>query len=194
MLRPDDRTVRQKLQLFLRLWVARQKYEQLRPFGDTCADRTRFHLEQLRACWEHVIEAQRALGLEVMHFHPTEKFEMIYVVTAFVEREVLHSSNTILELPQRWHAYQQALRKLSYHLNPYDFSDACSRCHNIVRDIILPPPPDPLAGIIPLPQQEVAHIHGLPPNYLKMKSVPEDQSDSGLSRYSPGGRFSYSRK
>src|SRR5687768_14755510 len=95
MLRPDDRTVRGKLQLYLRLWMARQKYEQLRPFGDTSADRIRFHLEQLRACWEQVINFQQALGMEVVRFSPTDKFEFIYVITSFVERDLSHRSNTI---------------------------------------------------------------------------------------------------
>ncbi len=195
MLRPDERCVRGKLQLFLRLWVARQKYEGLRPFGDTSAQRIRFHLNQLRACWDHVVDFQRALGLEVMHFSPTDKFELIYVISAFVERELVQPTNTILNLQGRWNAYRQALQKLSYQLNPYDFSDACSRCHKIILEIVTPPAPESLADIIPLPKQDVAHLNGMPATYLKMKDAPrEDQSDSGLSRYSPGGRFSYSRK
>ena len=111
MLHPDERCVRGKLQLFLRLWVARQKYEGLRPFGDTSAQRIRFHLNQLRAVWDHIIDFQGALGLEVMHFTPNDKFELVYVISAFVERELLQPNNTIIDLPARWSAYRKALQK-----------------------------------------------------------------------------------
>src|SRR5688572_28155806 len=124
MLAPGERSVRGKLQLFLRLWVARQRYEQLRPFGDTSAQRIRFHLEQLTACWNYIVESQRTLGLEVMLFSPQDKFELVYVITAFADREVNHASNTILNLKPGWTAYQSALARLSHDLNPYDFCDA----------------------------------------------------------------------
>ena len=170
MLAPDERSVRGKLQLFLRLWVARQKYEQLRPFGDTAAQRTRFHLEQLTGCWNHVIEFQRALGLEVMQFNPKDKFELIYVITAFADREINHSSNTILDMPSRWKAYQFALDRLTYDLNPYDFCDACSRCYKLLLDLFLPPAEQ--AEIIPMPRPGVNHLN---PNReeLRMKDEPE---------------------
>lgn len=191
MLAPSERCVRTKLQLFLRLWMARQKYEQLRPFGDTSAKRIRFHLEQLCACWEHVLEFQRALGMEVIPFGPRDKFELIYVVTAFIDRELRHPENTILDIHGRWDAYQHAMEKLSHELNPYDFADACSRCQKIIAEIILPPEPD--SQIIPMPGPHVNHLRPKEPE-LKMLDDPDAQSDSGLSRYSPGGRFSYSRK
>lgn len=96
MLAPSERCVRGKLQLFLRLWVARQKYEGLRPFGETSAQRIRFHLEQLQACWDHVAEFQRTLGMEVELFSPTDKFELIYVVSAFMDRELNQKENTVI--------------------------------------------------------------------------------------------------
>lgn len=188
MLAPNERSVRAKLQLFLRLWVARQKYEQLRPFGETSARRIRFHLEQLTGCWNHVVEFQRALGLEVLHFHPQEKFELIYVITAFAEREINHPSNTILDIQSRWSAYQFALGKLSYGLNPYDFCDASSRCYKLLLDLFLPPAEE--AEIIPMPGPHVNHLSPNRPQ-LRLKEDPEaPQPDSGLSRYSPGGRLS----
>ncbi len=187
MIPPSERSVRGKLQLFLRLWVARQRYEQLRPFGDTAADRTRFHLEQLTACWNNVIELQRALGLEVQHFNPQDKFELIYVITAFADREINHPSNTILDIKPRWSAYQFALTRLTYELNPYDFCDACSRCYKLLLDMFLPAPDE--AEIIPMPGPHVNHLNPNKPK-LRMKDDPGAQSDSGLSRYSPGGRFS----
>jgi hypothetical protein len=193
MLAPDERSVRGKLQLFLRLWVARQRYEALRPFGETAAQRTRFHLEQLTACWNHVIESQRALGLEVLHFNPRDKFELIHVITAFADREINHSSNTILDIKGRWSAYQFAFDRLSYELNPYDFCDACSRCYKLLLDLFLPPADH--AEIIPMPGPHVNHLNPKRPK-LQMKDDPDAQSDSdsGLSRYSPGGKFSYSLK
>jgi hypothetical protein len=190
MLAPSERSVRGKLQLFLRLWVARQKYEQLRPFGETTAQKVRFHLDQLLACWNHVLEFQRALGLEVMHFSPREKFELIYVITAFADREINHPSNTILDIRARWAAYQFALSKLSYGLNPYDFCDGCSRCYKLLLDLFLPPAED--AEVIPMPAPHVNHLNPHRDPELRMKE--HDHSDSGASRYSPGGRFSYSRK
>ena len=191
LLAPSERSVRGKLQLFLRLWVARQRYEQLRPFGETAAQRTRFHLEQLTACWNHVIESQRALGMEVMHFNPREKFELIHVITAFADREVNHPSNTILNIKGRWSAYQFALDRLSHELNPYDFCDACSRCYKLLLDLFLPASED--AEVIPMPGPGVDHLNPNRPK-LQMKDQPDEkdaQSDSGLSRYSPGGKFSY---
>jgi hypothetical protein len=191
MLAPSERCVRAKLQLFLRLWMARQKYEQLRPFGDSSARRIRFHLQQLCACWDKVLESQRALGMEVIHFGPRDKFELIYVITAFVDRELRHPENTILDLHGRWNAYHQALNKLSYDLNPYDFADACSRCQKLIAEMILPPEPE--TEVIPMPGPHVNHLSP-PQTKLKMLDETEDHSDSGLSRYVPGGRFSYSRK
>ena len=200
MLHPDERCVRGKLQLFLRLWVARQKYEGLRPFGDTSAQRIRFHLNQLRAVWDHIIDFQGALGLEVMHFTPNDKFELVYVISAFVERELVQPNNTIIDLPGRWSAYRKALQKLGHQLNPYDFSDACSRCHKIIVDIVTPAATEEPGEVISL-YQKSPHLSGT--EFLKMKDPTltgesdeqcDDQSDSGLSRYSPGGRFSYSRK
>jgi hypothetical protein len=191
MIPPRDRSVKAKLQLFLRLWVARQRYEQLRPFGNTSAERIRFHIEQLGGCWDHVVEFQRALGLEVLPFLPRDKFEYIYVISAFVDREVNHPSNTILDIHGRWNAYQYALGRLSHSLNPYDFCDACSRCRKLVAELINPPEPD--AQIISMPGPHVNHLKPSD-TQLRMKDEPEGQSDSGLSRYSPGGRFSYFRK
>lgn len=157
MLAPDERSVRGKLQLFLRLWVARQRYEQLRPFGNTAAERTRFHLEQLTGCWNQVIEFQRALGMEVLHFNPKDKFELIYVITAFADREVNHPSNTILDIKARWKAYRFALDRLKHELNPYDFCDACSRCYKLLLDLFLPPAEQ--AEIIPMPAPGVNHLN-----------------------------------
>jgi hypothetical protein len=167
MLRPDDRTVRGKLQLYLRLWMARQKYEQLRPFGDTSADRIRFHLEQLRACWDQVISFQQALGMEVVRFSPTDKFEFIYVITSFVERDLSHRSNTILNLPGRWKAYQDALKRLNHGLNPYDFADACARCHKLILEITTPSASDTSVDLIRLPRKQTADAY-----VLKMKAEP----------------------
>ena len=192
MLAPSERSVRGKLQLFLRLWVARQKYESLRPYGDTSARRVRFHLEQLQACWDQVVEFQRALGMEVEHFNPTDKFELIYVISAFVDRELNQRENTLIGVQARWSAYQQALRKLSFQMNGYDFTDACIRCQQIIIDLRTPERPTE-AEVIPLPPQQLAQLNGIQRTELKMREE-QDQSDSGSSRYSPGGRLSYSRK
>ena len=190
MIAPNERCVRARLQLFLRLWMARQKYEQLRPFGDSSVRRVWFHLKQLHACWDHVIEFQRTLGLEVFHFTPRDKFEWIYIINGFVERELRHPENTILEMNARWNTYQAAVNRLSFDLNPYDFCDACSRARKIIADLVLPPDPD--SQIIPMPPPGVNHLR---PSDTKLRMKDDlDQSDSGLSKYSPGGRFSYSRK
>lgn len=192
MLAPSDRCVRGKLQLFLRLWVARQKYEGLRPFGDTSAKKIRFHLEQLQACWDHVVEFQKTLGMEVEHFNPADKFELIYVISAFLDRELHHKSNTVIGVQARWSAYQFALRRLNFQMNRYDFADACVRCQQIITDMRSPSGP-PEAEIIPFKQQHVAQLHGMGHTELKMRDE-QDYSESGASKYSPGGKFSYSRK
>lgn len=149
MLAPSERCVRGKLQLFLRLWVARQKYESLRPFGDTPAKRMRFHLKQLQGCWDHVVEFQKALAMEVEHFLPTDKFELIYVISAFVDRELNHKESALIGVQAKWSAYQQALRRLSYQMNRYDFSDACARCQQLITDLATPDEFEP-AEVIPL--------------------------------------------
>ena len=182
MLAPSERCVRSKLQLFLRLWVARQKYESLRPYGDSPAKRIRFHLEQLQGCWDHVLEVQRALGMEVDHFTPTEKFELIYVITAFIDRELNQPSNTLIGVQARWSAYQLALRRLNCQMNRYDFADACVRCHQVITDLRTPEGPTE-AEVIPMPKRKMFQPE------LKMCDEA-NYSDSGSSRYSPGGRFS----
>jgi hypothetical protein len=192
MLAPRERGVRSKLQLFLRLWVARQKYEGLRPFGgESSARKIRFHLEQLQACWDHVVEVQKSLAMEVEHFSPMDKFELIYVISAFIDRELTHKDNTLIGLQAKWSAYQVALRRLNYEMNQYDFADRCQRCQAIIADLCKPEEPE-AAEIIPFLPQRLARARAAAPE-LKM-AEEQDQSDSGSSKYSPGGRFSYSRK
>jgi hypothetical protein len=190
MLAPSERCVRSKLQLFLRLWVARQKYEGLRPFGgETSAKKIRFHLEQLQACWEQVVEVQKSLSMEVDHFTPMDKFELIYVISAFIERELHQKNNTLIGLQAKWSAYQVALRRLNYEMNRFDFADRCRRCHAIIVDMSTPEEPQP-AEIIPFRPSRSRS-----PAQPELKMAEEkDYSDSGSSKYSPGGRFSYSRK
>lgn len=166
MLAPSERCVRGKLQLFLRLWVARQKYESLKPFGTSPAKRVRFHLEQLHACWNNVVEFQKALSMEVEHFTPRDKFELIYVISAFVDRELNDKENTLIGLQAKWSAYQQALRRIRFEMNRYDFADASARCLELVSAMAIPEPTPP-SEIIPLvSRSRVAQIDGVP---LKMR-------------------------
>ena len=188
MLAPSERCVRGKLQLFLRLWVARQKYEGLRPFGDSVAKRIRFHLENLHACWTQIVEFQKTLGMEIEHFSPAEKFELIYVISAFVDRELAQKENTIIGLQAKWSAYQFALNRLDYKLNRYDFAEACLRCDQIISDMCAPERPTE-AEVIPFGRQQIARVRGQGHPELRMRDE-QDHSDSGLSKYSPGGKFS----
>jgi hypothetical protein len=160
------------LQLFLRLWVARQKYEDLRPYGETSAERIRFHLSRLHACWGQVAAYQQALGLEIAHFAPADQFELIYVIGAFVDRELQSGQNTILDIQGSWMAYFDSLRMLSYQINPYEFAETCSRCLRIIS--ALAGPAGAPAELIPLEQKYLANLHGMPETHLKMKTVPED--------------------
>jgi hypothetical protein len=194
MLAPSESGVRGKLQLFLRLWVARQKYEGLRPYGDKPSQRIRFHLEQLGACWDQVVEFQKALGMEIEHFTPTDKFELIYVISAFVERELNQKQNTLIGVQAKWSAYQFALRRLNFQMNRYDFADSCQRCQQIITEMQKPHEPE-AAEIIPFRLQQLAKVQGYDHPELKMRDLPETEteevhSDSGSSRYSPGGKFS----
>ncbi|HEV8542695.1 MAG TPA: hypothetical protein VGR78_09925 [Verrucomicrobiae bacterium] len=138
ILAPSERCVSAKLQLFLRLWKARQKYEHLGPFGGSGPDRIRFHLSYLKICWAKVIEFQRAIGLEIIHFMPRDQFEMIYVVSAFIDRELNAPQNTVLDVGGKWQIYQTALRRLSYDLNPFDFGETCSHCAEQIRSLCEP--------------------------------------------------------
>jgi hypothetical protein len=165
MLAPSERCVRGKLQLFLRLWVARQKYESLKPFGTTPAKRIRFHLEQLYGCWNHVVEFQKTVALEVEHFTPSDKFELIYVISAFVNRELNDKENALIGVQAKWSAYQQALRRLRFEVNRYDFADACARCHQIIGDMAIAEGPG-AAEIIPFTRRGKAQIDGVA---LKMR-------------------------
>jgi len=192
MLAPSERCVRSKLQLMLRLWVARQKYEGLQPFGgESSAKKIRFHLEQLQACWDKVVEVQKAHSMEVEHFTPMDKFVLIYVISAFIDRELTHKNNTLIGLQAKWSSYQVALRRLNYEMNRYDFGDRCQRCHEIVLDLCKVPEPE-AAEVIPFIAHRLAKARTGEPE-LKM-AKEQDYSDSGSSRYSPGGRFSYPRK
>jgi hypothetical protein len=189
MLAPSERCVRSKLQLFLRLWVARQKYEGLRPFGgESSAKKIRFHLEQLQACWDHVVEVHKSLSMEVEHFTPMDKFEFIYVISAFIDRELHQKNNTLIGFQAKWSAYQVALRRLNYEMNRFDFADRCRHCHEIIVDMSKPEEPQ-AAEIIPF---RPSKPRAAQPE-LKM-AEEKDYSISGSSKYSPGGRFSYSRK
>jgi hypothetical protein len=167
MLAPDDRNVRGKLQLFLRLWVARQKYETLKPFAETPQKRLKFHLEQLQACWDHVIEAQRSLGMEVELFHPTDKFELIYVISAFVEREMNSKQNAVIGLQAKWSVYESALNRLEYKMNVYDFADACVRCQQVIWDM-RGPQNDSNTEIIRLDQKHIAQLNGMGKSGLRI--------------------------
>ena len=182
ILAPRERCVRSKLQLLLRLWTVRQKYESLKPYGEKPWKRIQFHLQQLKGCWDQVVEVQKSMGMEVEHFTPTDKFELIYVISAFVERELRCKENTLIGIQAKWSAYQQAIRRLNYEMNRYDFSDACRRCHEIITHMAVEQEAE-AAEVIPFRTQRQM-THG-----LKMADGV-DYSESGESRYSPGGKFS----
>jgi hypothetical protein len=173
MLPPNQRCVRAKLQLFLRLWVARQKYEQLRPYGKTAAARIRFHLAHLEYGWSRIVEFQRVLGLEMAHFCPSDQFETVYVI--FVERELADPDNAMVTLTEKWKAYQAALRKLSYDLNPYEFGETCSRCLAILVDIA--EPDDKSNPAIPMAPSERSQVDEMKTHNLPLK-LESDQDQS----------------
>jgi hypothetical protein len=135
ILGPDERCVRTKLQLFLRLWAARQKYEQNRPFGATPLERLRFHLTHLGICWCKVVQFQRVIGLEVTHFVPRDQFEIIYVVSAFVRRELENSRRELEPFLERWGVYELHFGKLGYGVNPFEFAEICLRCSEAVQEL-----------------------------------------------------------
>jgi hypothetical protein len=156
MLSPADRCVRAKMQLFLRLWIARQKYEGLRPFGSTTAQRLRFHLTRLEECWSRVVAFQKALGLDIVLFAPHDQFELIYLISAFVERELRQADCAVLDATDKWRAYQSALNKLSHDLNPYDFAEISLRCCTVIQTLNSPVV-EP-AEIIPMERAHLAHF------------------------------------
>jgi len=149
MLPPNEQGVRAKVQLFVRFWTARQKYEDKRPYGDTCAERLRFHLGELEACWLKVAEYQQASGRSGVRFEPSEQFEMIQIISAFVDREMRDEDNTWTSLAGIWAAYQTEVQKLSYDLAPIEFSAACARCLELILAMVRSSPPSgPGTGIV----------------------------------------------
>src|SRR3954466_4201373 len=105
ILAPNERCVSAKLQLFLRLWVVRQKYEHISPDEGKNGERIRFHLSYLKVCWSKVVEFQKAIGLEILPFMPREEFELIYVISALIEHELQTPRNTIVDSMGRWRNY-----------------------------------------------------------------------------------------
>jgi hypothetical protein len=166
ILAPRDRTIRGNLLLFLRLRVVRQSYDSLRPFGDTPSERARFHLAELQDCWAKVVEFQRVLGLEDAYFTPREQFEKIYVISAFAERELQGKDNTVLDFAGSWQLYRTNLEKLSHDLNPFEFTELCSRCFRALQEFTRPSAPP--TNLIPLPSAELARLQGIP--VLRMQS------------------------
>ena len=167
ILSPSERCVRSKLQLFMRLWVTRQRYENLRPYGSTCAERIGFHLRQLDACWTRIVEFQKVLGLDVALFHPRDQFEQVYVVSAFVDRELANPENSLLDFAPAWRSYQQALGHLSHELNPFEFGETCTRIHRVIRSLTNPET-EP-AELIRLEERDLARLHGMGQGTLSMK-------------------------
>lgn len=168
MLHPNDRCVRAKLQLFLRLWVARQKYEHLTPHGKTATERFRFHLAHLESCWSKVVEFQRVLGLEAVHFAPRDQFEKIYVVSAYADREMQDPQNTVVDVHSTWAIYRDTLGRLSHSLNPFEFGEACSHCYRNILELNRPPAQPP-GNVIPLDAAQLSQLEGRPaPERLKM--------------------------
>ena len=148
ILHPDARCVRSKMSLFVRLWIARYRYEQQRPFGGTPAECLQFHLQQLGECWERVVHFQKAIGLEVIPFAPREQFETIYLVSGYVQREFESADNCIIEGMDIWQEYARLLGMLSHQLNPFDFGEKCTQCSALIRR--LAKTGEPQEKIIPL--------------------------------------------
>lgn len=154
MLPQGKRCVRSKMTLFLRLWVVRHRYEQLRPFGANPEESLEFHLEQLRECWTRVAACQKALGLEVQAFHPEDQFEAIYVVSGYVHRSLAEARSPHPELHTSWDAYLEIFGSLSHDANPYEFSDQSQRCFQRVcamLDLLKGGFEAPAAGLPPIP-------------------------------------------
>jgi hypothetical protein len=152
MLRPDARCVRSKLALFLRLWMVRHRYEQMRPFGNSSAESLRFHLRQLQLNWERVLEFQKVLGLDVVAFAPREQFESIYVISAYVERELGSKRNTIIDVTDLWREYARSFSALSHEINPFEFGEACARCCLVIQHLNRQIEPD--EKVVPFNQRE----------------------------------------
>jgi hypothetical protein len=169
ILAPHERCVRAKLQFFLRLWVARQKYEHLRPFGETARARLEFHRCHLEDCWSKVVKFQRVLALESAYFAPREHFELIYIVTAFIDRELAsavetHAPANPLEgtgFSAEWPAYKATLQKLGHHLNPFEFGEICARCWGMIEELKQNPFEPP--GRAPQPPAPITNAEIAPP-------------------------------
>jgi hypothetical protein len=153
MLQPDARCVRSKMGLFLRLWVTRHRYEQLRPYGSNTQECLRFHLRQLQALWARVLSCQRALGLEISAFTPREHFEAVFIVSGYVQREVDSPRNAAFQLTARWRDYVKELESLSHDVNPFEFGEICTRCGRIV---------DELNGCLEKEEDKIIPMHPTP--------------------------------
>jgi hypothetical protein len=133
--------------------MTRQKYGLAGRAGDTSAERVRFHLRQLESAWSRVVEFQKVLGLEVVHFVPREQFETIYIVSRLIEDELEDEKNTILDIRAKWDRYRSLLNRLDHHLNPFEFGEVSGHCAAIVRELARPvvaqEPP------VPMPQTKL---------------------------------------
>jgi hypothetical protein len=200
ILAPNERSVRGKIQLFLRLWIARQKYEQLRPFGTSSGARLRFHLAHLEYSWSRVVNFQKVLGLDTSQFLPREQFETIYIVSAFASRELRANLCATDRWREKWFAYEKRLSALSHDLNPFDFGEACLHCSRAIQELANPEtppeadPPIPLArretesGFIPFPGYRDIHREEACRSPENAPAAKAQKFDSPLQTISPDQR------
>jgi hypothetical protein len=168
ILHPDDRSILRKLRLLLRLWIARQKYEQLQPFGTTSSARIRFHVAHLEYAWSRVINFQKVLGLETSHFVPRDQFEMIYTISRYVEKELSAAECALDRWKDGWIVYEQRLNRLSHALNPFEFAEASLRCYRAIQEL----GPHPAETTDPIPMKKSPPATPPPQtNELKLQSV-----------------------
>ena len=170
LLPPQNRSIRDRLFQFLRLLRRRMRYNRNCPTSLPTHQRLRLHFTYLQLYWGKITEFQQAVGLEAAYFCPREQFELIVLVTRMAEREMKHTALPLGKIMDNWKDYLAALNSLSYDINPYEFSERCSRCHNLLEEINNPASADGtpikmdtahffrLAGASPGPKLKVVGI------------------------------------
>ena len=170
LLPPQNRTLRERILQHFRLLRRRFSYHRNCPTSLPTHQRLRLHFTYLQLYWSKITELQHAVGLEAAYFCPLDQFELIVLVTRMAERDMKRTVLPFGKIMDNWKDYLATFNSLSYDINPYEFSERCSRCEALLEDINNPTSADGspikmdtahffrLAGASPGPRLKVVGI------------------------------------
>ena len=135
LLPPQNRSMSERIYQFFRLARRRMRYNRNCPPALPTHQRVRLHFTYLQLYWSKIAEFQQALGLEAAYFCPRDQFELAAIVTRKAERDLKQSVLPFGKTMDRWKDYLSVFNSLSYDINPYEFSERCSRCLRLLDEI-----------------------------------------------------------